>query len=81
MALTQADLDNVQQRVKLAILDPEEGVPPMIEKAIVAAMHIHVRTCPHGIRLDRAKWLVIGAILAAFVFGGGSVLAAVKFLM
>ena len=77
MALTQDDLRRIREQVQLAIQDEEKGVPPMIQRFIDA----HVQTCPHGRAVAKVRWLLVGIAIGAFVAGGGSTLAVVRFLL
>lgn len=81
MALSEGDKSDVKEQVKLGVLevmaDEEKGIPAMVRRFITA----HQETCPHGKAVAKAKVLMVGVGIGAFIAGGGSVFAVVKFLL
>jgi len=81
MALSESDKKDVKEQVKLGVLeamtDEEKGIPAMVRRFITA----HVDNCPHGKIVARTKTLLVGVGIGAFIAGGGSVFAVLRWLL
>ena len=73
MPLTENDLVRIREVVQLAIQDEKHGVPPMMVK--------HEATCPHGQKIAKTKWMLVGICIGAFIAGGGSAFAIARVLL
>ena len=85
--------DLVKLGVLEAFVDTDRGVPAMIARLISAhqqacaptvkvneAVRAHSEACPGATAMRSIKLLLCGALVGAFVAGGGSVLALAKTL-
>ena len=77
MPLTENDLVRIREVVQLAIQDEEKCVPPMIKRFIAG----HEEACPHGRKIAKTKWVLLGICIGAFLAGGGSAFAVARVLL
>ena len=71
MALSDADLDRIQDKMELAI---NKHVPPIVTKVV----DDHEVNCKYGRKLTRATWILIGAAAVIVLLNGGSLINLVK---
>lgn len=47
-------------------------------QAIKETLSIHIQSCPHGMAMIKAKWLIIGVSIGPMLVGGGAGFALAK---
>jgi len=47
-------------------------------QAIKETLSVHIQSCPHGLAIMKAKWLIIGVSIGPMLVGGGAGYALAK---